>query len=70
MRHGGMSLHAHVAVPARDRPRLERLCRYAARPPLALDPLETMNDGRLSYRLKTPWRDGTTRSSVNWRNRD
>ncbi len=33
--HGGMSLHADVAVPARDRRRLERLCRYAARPPLA-----------------------------------
>jgi hypothetical protein len=26
--HGGMSLHAEVAVPARDRCRLERLCRY------------------------------------------
>ena len=32
---GGVSLHANVAVPARDRLRLERLCRYAARPPLA-----------------------------------
>ena len=30
----GMSLHAAVAVPARDRCRLERLCRYVARPPL------------------------------------
>jgi hypothetical protein len=28
-----MSLHAEVAVPARDRQRLERLCRYVARPP-------------------------------------
>ncbi len=28
-----MSLHADVAVPARDRKRLERLCRYVARPP-------------------------------------
>ncbi len=60
VRHGGMSLHADVAVPARDRRRLERLCRYAARPPLALDRLEAMADGRLAYRLKTPWRDGTT----------
>jgi hypothetical protein len=55
-----MSLHADVAVPARDRKRLERLCRYVARPPLALDRLEAMPDGRLAYRLKTPWRDGTT----------
>ena len=60
VRHGGMSLHADVAVPARDRQRLERLCRYVARPPLALDRLEAMDDGRLAYRLKTPWRDGTT----------
>jgi hypothetical protein len=55
-----MSLHADVAVPARDRRRLERLCRYVARPPLALDRLQAMADGRLAYRLKTPWRDGTT----------
>jgi hypothetical protein len=38
--HGGMSLHAAVAVPARDRQRLERLCRYLARPPLANGRLE------------------------------
>ena len=55
-----MSLHADVAVPANDRNRLERLCRYVARPPLALDRLEEMADGRLAYRLKTRWRDGTT----------
>jgi hypothetical protein len=55
-----MSLHADVAVPARDRKRLKRLCRYVARPPLALGRLEAMADGRLAYRLKTPWRDGTT----------
>jgi len=60
VRHGGMTLHADVAVPAHDRRRLERLCRYVARPPLALDRLEAMADGRLAYRLKTPWRDGTT----------
>ena len=60
VRQGGMSLHADVSVPARDRRRLERLCRYAARPPLALERLEAMGDGRLAYRLKTRWRDGTT----------
>jgi len=60
VRQGGMSLHADVAVPARDRRRLERLCRYVARPPVALERLEAMADGRLAYRLKTPWRDGTT----------
>jgi hypothetical protein len=32
---GGFSLHANVAIPARDRRRLERLCRYVGRPPVA-----------------------------------
>jgi len=59
-RHGEMSLHADVAVPANDRKRLERLCRYAARPPLAHDRLAAHPDGSLTLRLKTRWRDGTT----------
>ncbi len=57
---GGVSLHANVAVPARDRRRLERLCRYVARPPLATQRLSRLGDGRLLYRLKHRWRDGTT----------
>jgi hypothetical protein len=57
---GGVSLHANVAVPARDRLRLERLGRYAARPPVATERLSRMEDGRLLYRLKHRWRDGTT----------
>jgi len=56
----GVSLHANVAVPARDRQRLERLCRYVARPPLATERLSRLDDGRLLYRLKHRWRDGTT----------
>jgi len=59
-RHGEMSLHAAVAVPANDRRRLERLCRYVARPPIAHDRLEERAEGRLALRLKTRWRDGTT----------
>ncbi len=57
---GGVSLHAKVAVPARDRRRLERLCRYVARPPVATERLSRLVDGRLLYRLKHRWRDGTT----------
>jgi hypothetical protein len=57
---GGVSLHANVAVPARDRRRLERLCRYVARAPLAMQRLSRLGDGRLLYRLKHRWRDGTT----------
>jgi len=56
----GVSLHANVAVPARDRQRLERLCRYVARPPVASERLSHLEDGRLLYRLKHRWRDGTT----------
>lgn len=56
----GFSVHANVVVPARDRSRLERLCRYAARPPVATERLAELADGRLSYELKRPWSDGTT----------
>ncbi len=56
----GVSLHANVAVPARDRRRLERLCRYVARPPVATQRLSRLPDGRLLYQLKRRWRDGTT----------
>jgi hypothetical protein len=57
---GGLSLQADVAVPTRDRRRLERLCGYVARPPLATERLTQVDDGRLCYRLKRRWRDGTT----------
>ena len=57
---GGVSLHANVAVPARDRRRLERLARYVARPPVSTQRLSRLDDGRLLYRLKHRWRDGTT----------
>jgi hypothetical protein len=56
----GFSLHAGVSVPAGDRARLERLCRYVARPPVATERLSRLTDGRLLYRLKRRWRDGTT----------
>jgi hypothetical protein len=38
----------------------ERLCRYTGRPPLATERLSLLPDGRLLYRLKHRWRDGTT----------
>ncbi|HEX4998411.1 MAG TPA: transposase [Terriglobia bacterium] len=56
----GFNLHAGVYVPARDRARLERLLRYAGRPPLATERLEELPDGKVSYRFKTPWRNGAT----------
>jgi len=59
-RANGFSLHAGVAVPANDRQRLERLCRYVGRPPVATERLSSLQDGRLLYELRHPWRDGTT----------
>ena len=52
-------MHAERLVDGRDRPQLERLCRYLARPPLAHDRLTELKDGRLRLTLKTPWSDGT-----------
>jgi hypothetical protein len=57
---GGFSLHAGVSVSGRDRAGLERLCRYMGRPALAAERLEELPDGRLLYRLRHPWRDGTS----------
>ena len=56
----GFSVHANVSIEARDRTRLERLCRYAGRPAVATERLSALPDGRLLYRLKRPWRDGTS----------
>jgi hypothetical protein len=56
----GFSLHAATAVAAGDRAALERLCKYVARPPLAVGRLTQVSDDLLSFQLKTPWSDGTT----------
>jgi Putative transposase/Transposase zinc-binding domain len=55
----GFDLHAAVAVPAGDRARLEHLCRYVLRPPVAQGALEQEADGSILLRLRRPWRDGT-----------
>ena len=55
----GFNVHAKVAISAGDRARLERLCRYLARPPIAQERLTALADGRLRYEMKRPWRDGT-----------
>ena len=39
---------------------MERLCRYVARPPVSTSRLAAQPDGRLRYKLKRRWRDGTT----------
>ena len=56
----GFSLHAGVAAAAHERQKLERLCRYIARPAIAEQRLSLTTQGRVRYKLKTPYRDGTT----------
>jgi hypothetical protein len=56
----GFSLHADTQVHENDRESLERLCRYGARGPVALDRLSFREDGKLEYRLKRPARGGAT----------
>jgi hypothetical protein len=55
----GFDLHANVWVPRNDRARLEQLCRYLLRPPLAQDRVRLRADGRILVELKPVWRDGT-----------
>ena len=56
---GGINVHAGVAFDARDKPRMERMCRYLARPPIAQDRLTLRADGAIQYNMKKTWRDGT-----------
>lgn len=56
----GFDLHAGVVAPAGHRHRLERLCRYGLRPPVAEDRLRLTADGQVLLRLRHPWTDGTT----------
>jgi hypothetical protein len=55
----GFSLHADVRVPSRARERLEKLCRYVLRPPIAQDRLSLTEDGRVAYEFRRAWSDGT-----------
>lgn len=56
----GFSIHAGVSVPAKNRKKLEKLCRYISRGPLAQNRLYRLPGDRLGYTLKTQWRDGTS----------
>jgi phage baseplate assembly protein W len=69
----GFSVHAHIFVPQGDThglwavgshpirdARCERLCRYAARPPLADAQLSKTHDGRILVKLKKRRMSGAT----------
>ena len=53
-------LHAGLVVPAGQRERLERVCRYALRPPVARERLSVTSAGHVRLQLRQPWADGTT----------
>jgi hypothetical protein len=55
-----MHLHAATTVDARDRPRLEWVCRYLLRPPFAHDAVQARPDGRVRVHLKTVHADMST----------
>jgi hypothetical protein len=53
-------LHAGVDIAPHERQKLERLCRYVSRPPVAVDRMALTASGEVRYTLKTPYRHGTT----------
>ena len=62
----GFSLNAAVACKAEERRKLQRLCRYVARPPVALQRLSRDGDGLVVYELKRPLCDGSTHVCCTW----
>ena len=56
----GFSLHAGVSCEGNQKDKRERLCRYIARPAVAVPRLSLSSTGKVLYTLKTPYRDGTT----------
>ncbi|MFH2000825.1 MAG: transposase [Planctomycetota bacterium] len=56
---GGFTLHANVRIHGSNRRRLDRLCRYVARGAFSQDRLKLLPDGRVCYRLRRIWHDGT-----------
>ena len=60
-KNAGFSLHAGVAMSGTDRSKIEKLCRYIARPAVALNRLGLSSSGQVIYTLKKPYDDGTTK---------
>ena len=59
----GFSLHAGVSCEGHERNKRERLCRYIARPAVAIPRLSLSSTGKVVYTLKTPYRDGMTQAA-------
>ena len=59
-RQPSFSLHAATCCEANQRDKLEKLCRYIARPAIANERLSTNERGQIVYKFKQPFRNGTT----------
>ena len=49
-----------VSAKSHQRDKVERLCRYIARPVVSTHRMELLADDRIRYELKTPYQNGTT----------
>ena len=56
----GFSLHAATCCEANQRDKLEKLCRYIARPAIANERLSTNERRQIVHKFKQPFRNGTT----------
>jgi hypothetical protein len=62
----GFSLNARVGIWGKEKEKLEKLIRYMARGPVATERLTECFPNTLLYRMKTPWKDGTTHVSFSY----
>ncbi|CAD5254103.1 transposase (fragment) [Alteromonas sp. 38] len=53
-------MHAGVFADSHETVKLERLCRYIARPAISAQRLSLNDSGKARYELKTPYSNGTT----------
>jgi hypothetical protein len=56
----GYNVEAGRRIRAGDRAGLERICRYIVRPPFCQERLRLLDDGRVVYKFRRPWPDGST----------
>ena len=58
VKNSGFSLHAAVATKAHERDKLEKICRYIARPAVSEERLSLNTRGEVVYKFKKPWDQG------------
>ena len=56
----GFSIDAGTVCQEHEREKLQRLCRYVARPPVSNERLSVNEHSQVVYKLKHPFRNGTT----------